>query len=177
MINNDIDETGLKIYKKIFVSNLKKIGIYNAVIKGYFHKNNISFGYYITNIKGLENITFGSVSTLLGPVQNITHNDVKASLFLILVLTDRRFYFLFPKYTKIEEIRNEISQTIAKEIAYIETLSEGDWKKLDLSDALIMAEAIENYENGKYLWRTIKDKLNTIEGFENEYRFKEQQYT
>ncbi len=177
MINKDIDETGLKIYKKIFVSNLKKLGIYNAVIKEYFHKNNISFGYYITSIKGLENITFGSVSTLWGPVQNITHNDIKASLFLILVLTDYRFYAIFPAHTNAEEIRTEISKEIAKEIAYIESINRSDWSKLDLSDALIMAETLENYEQGKYLWRTIKDKLNTIEGFENEYRFKEQQYT
>jgi len=170
MINSEITDEGILIYKKIFLRHLKQLGLYNVIKKKIFHDKNMSFADYIRVNKNTSDVITSAVDVLWNVVEQTTHIRLKASLFLILVLTDERFMNIFTggkNYNSAEEGK-EIENMIGKEISYVSSVPDSDWKLFELNDALLFIDFLKKYKDG-YFARSLKYKFDYVEGFKNEY--------
>lgn len=173
MTNSEITDEGLLIYKKIFFRQLKQIGLYNVIKEGNFHNKNTSFADYIRVNKGTSDVITSAVDVLWNVVENITHFRLKASLFLILVLTDERFINIFTEnknYSFLDERKKEIDAMVGKEISYISSVADNDWKSFELNDALLLLDFLKKYKDGYFVNQpNLRYKFYYVEGFKYEY--------
>lgn len=170
MTNSEITDEGLLIYKKIFFRQLKQIGLYNVIKEENFHNKNTSFSDYIRVDKGTSDVINSAVDVLWNVVEHITHFRLKASLFLILVLTDERFASIFTESKNCNFVEKEIDTMIGKEISYMTSVNDSDWKLFELNDALLFLDFLKNYKNGYFVNHSgLRYKFDYVEGFKHEY--------
>lgn len=147
MLNKDITNEGLKIYKRIFCRHLKELGIYNIVKKDCFHQGHISFDLYVAGVCGDADILRDVVRTLWAPVKTATKNFVKSSILLLCVITDCEFKNVIKCNPKGQTYKYDIAirTAVMTEFNYLFETSDGLFGGMKKEDALKLKEIIDLY--------------------------------
>ncbi len=171
--NNELENENLKLYKKIFCRHLKELGIYGVVLKNYFHKHNYTFDFHVRNKHGSSDVISECVSTLWGPVNESFQcaglgGGIKASLFLIKVITDKDFINVFSKfkYFVLTKFNSEINDSVKRELGYVSGLETAYWiENVTNADISMLTDII--YENGFKMSKRLEDKMTIVSELNN----------